>query len=187
MKFLNLLVCFTIVVIFNLTPTHLRTVNFKLEQYNFCPKVKKLAAFHPNTSIQIVKGTLEVLGSGTLTEDIKKPLDISIKSMRCDSAKNCVDENTIVIPRVCSFLKFVPGINQGFGDFFTPKLRCPVKAGDYSVNFSVPLTMFGVLPIPPSLRKIEIKFSEVFGPSRKRTALCLGGLVRTQTYSQRKN
>lgn len=173
-------------VLINVT-SQSRTVNFKLEQYNFCPKLKKLAKLNPNTTITIDRDGLHAVGSGNLPEDVTKPLEVTMKTMKCENQNNCVDENMTTIPGICRFIEYIPMINKGLGDFFIPRIRCPVKHGDYLINFTVTLDQFGMLPIGTALRKIKIIFNEVHGPTKKRLVLCLGGLVKTQAYSFRKN
>lgn len=165
-----------------------RKINLKIEQYNFCPNIPTLAKFNANeTSIKMLYTGLEVVGRGVLTEDLTRPMSVQFKSMKCENQNSCIDENLTTVPDVCKFFKALPFLNAGLGDFFTPKIRCPIRRGEYSLNYTNPMTRFHMLPLAPALRKLKVVLFETTKSNKQRIVTCLNALIRTQTYSAKKH
>lgn len=165
-----------------------RKINVKIEQYNFCPNIPTLAKININeTYVKMSYTGLEIVGRGVLTEDLTRPMSVMFKSMKCENQNSCVDENLTILPEFCKFVKSLPFFNVGLGNFFTPKLKCPIKRGEYHINISSPMTRLGMFPLGTALRKLKLIVFETTNSNKQRNVVCLSGLIRTQAYTKRKH
>lgn len=174
-----LLTIFTLLLLLNSATA--RVASFKLEDYNFCPDLTgSIAQFNSDDmKVQISRNHISVVGSGNVTQALKKPLEMHVKTMKCMTVTKCKDDKFIKIPQICNLMKMAPFGNVGLGDYFSPRIRCPVAAGQYKVNISHDLDYFAVIPLGSQLYKLRIVLYEVVNPQKKRLVLCLGGVLRT--------
>lgn len=161
-------------------------LNFKLEQYNFCPDLH-IKITKQNLTAKIVRNSYRIVGTSNITQAVTKPLELHVKVMKCDSPISCVDYNFLKIPQVCNVMKTVVNSIGGFGDFFTPPIRCPIKPGQYKVNVTQSLTTLSAMPIGSSLFKVRMIFYEVYHASKRNMVSCFEQLIRTMSTSSKRN
>lgn len=161
--------------------------NIKIEQYNFCPNLKTTGKMYQNTSLKMTRDGLEFIGGGIFTKDIVKPIVVQMKIMKCENQQNCVDENLITITDICRLYNFFPMMNKGLGEFFTPKLKCPIKHGEYFFNFTIPIAELANYPMGTALRKFKVLMIEKISPIKNEYISCWSGLVRTLPFSNKRN
>lgn len=156
-----------------------KLINIKIEQYDFCPNFKTTGKMYQNTSLKMTRDGLEFIGGGTITKDIVKPIIVQMKIKKCENQQNCVDENLITIPDICRLYTFFPMMKKGLGDFFTPKVACPIKHGNYSFNLTIPIAELANYPMGTALRKFKVLMIEKISPTKNEYIFCWSGLVRT--------
>lgn len=162
---------------------------FKLEQYNFCPDLRnQIVKFNKDDiKLKIGRNVYSIVGTINMTQAITKPVELHVKVLKCDSPTSCTDFNFIKLPQICAMMKNVSWGDYGIGDFFTPKVRCPAKAGQYTVNVSQSLDKLTSMPIGSNLFKVRLTFYELYSASKKSVAACFEGLIRSMSASSRKN
>lgn len=135
----------------------------------------------------MTRAGLELIGGVIFTKTIAKPIAHQLKIMKCENQDSCVDENLIRVNESCRLFNFFPMLGQALGDFFTPRLECPIQRGDYVFNFTVPINQLALYPMGTGLRKFKVLMIEMVSQSRKEYIVCWSGLLRTLSYSNRKH
>lgn len=164
-----------------------KLVNIKIEKYNFCPNLQTVIRYSPKTTIQIAHNGLNFYGSVNITDVVSKPISLQARIMKCETPNNCVEEYYFTLPGLCGFIDNVPLLGKGLGDFCIPKVRCPIKKVKVTFNITIPDTKLSLLPVGTALRKVKILMIEELSSNKKRVLECLSALIRTYSYSNRKN
>lgn len=138
--------------------------------------------------IKIERNHLILLGNGNLTKDITKKIEIHILADQCDQSGDCTQVSDSVISNGCIYLQKMPLMRTGLGDSFTPRIRCPVRKGNYEFQVNASLDYFGRIPIQSKYRwKARIMPYEVLSATRKRLIWCIEGLLRILPNANRKH
>lgn len=180
--------CFTILTL--LVYSSVALLNFKMEQYSFlCPKQRPTITKFSKEDVvlKVTRNVVYITGVGNVSQVINKPIEVQVKAMKCESPVNCMDFYSMKITRMCDYLKNVPFTDYGYGDFFKPKILCPIQRGQYSINVNQTLEKLASMPIGSNLFKVQMDVYEAESASKKNFMFCFEGLIRTMKTSSRRN
>lgn len=177
---------FLFFLIFSTTANSQRVLNFKLEHYNTsCGGLNTLAAIDKSTTININHNVVHIEGFGNLTREIRGSVELHMKVSKCRDGK-CEDPGVTVVPNCCPYFERMPFLSHGMGDFFEPKIRCPIKRGVYTANITYDLAAFAVLPIESKFTwRARIMPYQIKGAEKKLIA-CVEGVIRIQAFGSRR-
>lgn len=179
----HLVISSTFLLISLLIPElQLQKINIKLEQYSFCPDLQNTIAKQNkgDVIIKVARNILSITGSINFTQPVKKPVELQVKMSKCDTPTTCVNYLNNRIPQVCDFFKKFPSTNYGIGDFFIPKIRCPIKQGLYAINMTQYLRNVVAMPLQSNLYKARTIFYELESDSKKRVIICVDYLITVE-------
>lgn len=140
-----------------------------------------------DSQIKVERNRLIITGSGNLTKDVTKPIEVHVVTEQCDPSGDCTLSNDSTITNGCLYLEKLPFMNIGLGDSFTPRIRCPFKKGHYKFHANVTMDQFSLLPIQTKYRwRTRIMPYEVLSPNKKKLIWCIEGLFRVMASANRR-
>lgn len=118
-------------------------------------------------------------------EDISSDIVLNIDSNRCDlQMDKCEKYNAFKMSDMCGKLFNIQGIFKSMIQSFHPPLKCPLTAGNYTLDDKavVDLSVFSMFPIDGSVWVANFKFIGTFGKTKK-IIMCLNSetkIVKTR-------
>lgn len=148
---------------------------FVLNQAEVCPDNRPALAKLTSLNFSMSHNFLSVKGNVTILQDLSKDLTIKMEFKRCKMHTNeCSKKLEYPIPNICALLTTKTVFGPGIGSSFTPKVSCPIKRGNYAMNFKLDLNTLGSAPFDKTI--YDINFI-IFDEKKKKEITCIHNVM----------